>query len=131
MEIFVKATAGILISAVLCLSLAKQGKDIALLLSVAVCCMVIGAAITYFSPVIEFIERLQMIGNLNEGMLKILLKAVGIGLIAEMTTLICSDANNAALGKALQILATAAILWLSIPLLTQLMDLLEKILGAI
>ena len=120
-----------MIAAVLCLSLSKQGKDISLLLSLAVCTMVITAGITYFQPVVEFIEHLQVVGNLNSAILKILLKAVGIGLLAEVTSLVCSDANNAALGKALQIAATAAILWLSIPLLTELMDLLEKILGAI
>lgn len=131
MDAFVKAAAGILITAVLCLSLSKQGKDISLLLSLAVCCMVVAAATVYLQPIIDFFSRLQTLGQLDSGMLKILLKAVGIGLLAEMTGLICADANNAALGKALQFLATAAILWLAIPLLTELIDLLEKILGAI
>ena len=131
MEIFLKATAGILICAVFCLFLAKQGKDISLLLSILACAMAVIAAITFINPILSFISKLQVLAQWKNDMLKILLKAVGIGLISEVTALICNDAGNAALGKSLQILATCAILWLSLPLITELVELLEKILGAI
>ena len=131
MEIFLKATAGILICAVFCLFLAKQGKDISLLLSILACAMAVIAAITFINPILSFISKLQVLAQWKNDMLKILLKAVGIGLLSEVTALICNDAGNAALGKSLQILATCAILWLSLPLITELVELLEKILGAI
>lgn len=131
MEIYLKATAGILICAVFCLFLAKQGKDISLLLSILACTMAVIAAITFINPILSFISKLQVLAQWKNDMLKILLKAVGIGLISEVTALICNDAGNAALGKSLQILATCAILWLSLPLITELVELLEKILGAI
>jgi len=129
MNMFLKAIAGTLIALVLGLVLNKQGKDISLLLTLAVCAMVMLAVMRYLSPVIEFIQRLQTIGQLDSGILQILIKAVGIGLLAEITAQICSDAGNAALGKTLQMLSTAVILWISIPLLNQLIDLLVQILG--
>lgn len=131
MDILIKATAGVLIAVVLTLTLAKQGKDISLLLTIAVCCMVASAAITYLQPVVDFLKRLQSIGQLDSETLAILMKAVGIGLLAEITGLICADAGNASLGKVLQMLATAAILWMSIPLLNELIELIDNILGAI
>lgn len=131
MDIFIKAAAGILIAVVLILTLSKQGKDISLLLTIAVCSMVVSAAITYLQPVVDFLKRLQSIGQLDSETLTILMKAVGIGLLAEIIGLICTDAGNASLGKALQMLATAAILWMSIPLLNELIELIDKILGAI
>jgi len=131
MDIFIKAAAGVLVAVVLILTLSKQGKDISLLLTIAVCCMVMLAAVTYIKPVADFLERLQMIGNLDGDIFKILLKAVGIGLLAEFTGLICTDAGNASLGKATQLMATAAILWISIPLLERLLELIDNILGAI
>ena len=131
MDVFIKVAAGVLIAVVLGLTLAKQGKDISVLLTLAVCCMVVTAAVTYLTPVVDFFERLQSIGQLDSGMVTILLKAVGIGLLAEVTGLVCTDAGNAALGKALQIFAAAVILWMSIPLLTGLLDLVEEILGEI
>lgn len=120
-----------MISLVLGLVLIKNGKDMALLLTIAVCCMVMLAAVKYLEPVLAFFRKLESIGNLDSQMLKILLKAVGIGLLAELTSLICADSGNSALGKGLQFLASAAILWLSIPLLDELLTLLDTILGAI
>ena len=129
MDMFVKVAAAVLITIVLGLTLASRGKDISVLLTIAVCCMVTAAAVTYLSPVVDFFDRLQSIGQLDPEMLAILLKAVGIGLLSEITCLVCADAGNAALGKTLQIFAAAVILWISIPLLTGLIDLVEEILG--
>ena len=131
MDIFLKSVAGVLIAVVLCLVLAKQGKDMSLLLTIAVCCMVVSAAVSYLQPVVDFLQRLETLGQLNSQMLSILLKAVGIGLLAEITGLVCADAGNASLGKVLQLLASAAILWIAIPLLNELMELIETILGAV
>lgn len=131
MDVFIKAAAGIFIAVILGLTLAKQGKDISLLLTVVVCCMVVTAAVTYLEPVIDFLERLQSIGQLNTEMFAILMKAAGIGLLTELMSLICTDAGNASLGKTLQILASAVILWMSIPMLNALVDLIDNILGAI
>lgn len=128
MDLILKCAAGVLIAAVLCLFLVKQGKDISLILTIAVSGMVICVAITYIEPIINFIGRLETIGNLDNGIIRILMKAVGLCLIGEVCCMICDDANNTALSKSLSLLITAAVLWLSIPLFTQLIELLEKIL---
>ena len=131
MNVFLKVIAGVLIALILGIVLEKPGKDLALLLVLVACTMVLIAAINYLQPVMEFIQRLQSIGKLDPKILEILTKVVGIGLIAEITALICTDAGNGALGKTLQILAAAVILWLSIPILNQLLSLIETILGEI
>ena len=45
--------------------------------------------------------------------------------------LVCTDAGNGSLGKSLQFLASAVIIYLSIPVLNGLMDLLQQILGEV
>lgn len=131
MDVFLKASAGVLVAVVLILSLSKQGKDISLLLTIAVCCMVAVGAMKYLQPVMQFLQRLQNIGDLDSEIFSILLKSVGIGLLAEFTGLVCADAGNSSLGKATQLMATAAIIWISIPLLDKLIELIDNILGAI
>ncbi len=131
METFLKASAAALIAAILALSLWKQGKDVSVLLSIAACAMILIAAASYFEPVFDFLEQLQQLGQLDGGAMRILLKAVGIGLLAQIVGMICADAGNSALGKTLQILAGAAVLWLAMPLLQGLMDLVQKILGEV
>ena len=131
MDIFLKATAGVLIALVMYLILAKQNKDFSLVLTVAVCCLVTGCVVSYMQPIIDFFSRLRGLAKLNTDMLKIILKSVGIALIGEMVNLICADAGNNALGKTLQILASVVILWMSVPLFSSLVDLAVEILGAI
>ena len=131
MELFIKAVAVVLVTVVLALALHKQGKDFSLLLTIIVCCMVTTAALTYLDPVVSFFKQLQTQAQLDSEMLKILMKAVGIGLLAEIASLICSDAGNAALGKTIQVPASAVVLWVSLPLLNGLMELVGQILGEV
>ena len=131
MDAFLKSVVATLISLIMYLILAKHGKDMSVIISVAVCCMLATALMQYIEPVIVLINRMQRISNLDSQMLQTILRAVGIGLLAEITSLICADAGNAALGKSLQLLSCGVVLWLSIPLLTELMDLIEEILMVI
>lgn len=131
MDIFLKSAACVLVTLVLYLVLSKQSKDFSLLLTVAVCVLLAVAAISYLEPVIDFFKKLLLMGQLNTDFFSILLKAVGIGLLAEVSGLICADAGNSALGKTLGIMAAAVILWMSVPLFTSLLDLVEEVLVAV
>ena len=128
MSIFIKTAAVVLLALVLHIILLKQGKDFSLLLTVTVCCFVAALAIQHLEPVFRFFDNIRVAGNIDSDMLSIILKAVGLGLLSEIVTLICSDAGNAAMGKTLQILASAIILWISLPLLESLITLVEEIL---
>lgn len=126
-----KGAAGAILAVVLGLAVGKKDKDITVLLSVAVCCMLALMAMRYLEPVLDFFETLQQTANLDPQMLEILLKTVGIGMISQIACLVCDDAGNSALGKALQILSAAVILWMSIPLLESLLNLVQEILGGL
>lgn len=129
MDIFFKATAGVLLAIIISMVLSKQGKDFSLLLVLCVCCMVAAVALSYFQEIFGFIKSLEDLGNLNHNFISILFKSVGIGILTEITMLICSDSGNNALGKVIQILSTAIILWICIPLFSELMDLVKTILS--
>ena len=119
--------AAVLLAVVLGLSLGKQ-KDIGVLLTMAVCCMVAMIAISYLEPVLDFLRELETLGDLQGDMLGILLKAVGIGLVSEIAGLVCADAGNGSLGKTLQMLGSAVILYLSLPIFTAMLELIREIL---
>lgn len=131
MEQFFRAVALVLLAVVFVLILKNSSKGIGELLSLLVCCMVVMAAVSYLEPVIAFVETVQDLSGLDGDMLKILLKVVGISVTAEIAGLLCDDAGNSAMGKTLQILATAVILCLSLPMLTSLLRLIEGILKRI
>lgn len=129
MDTFWKAAAAVLLAVVLVPAVAKTEKDISMLLTMAVCCLVAAAALSYLEPVLDLLWELKALGDLSGEMLGILMKAVGIGLVAEIAGMICADAGNGSLGKTLQILASAAILYLSIPLFQTFLTLVQEILG--
>lgn len=128
MDTFWKAAAAVLLAVVLVPAVAKTEKDISVLLTMAVCCLVAAAAFSYLEPVLDLLWQLKAIGDLSGEMLGVLMKAVGIGLVAEIAGMICADAGNGSLGKTLQILASAAILYLSIPLFQAFLTLVQEIL---
>ena len=129
MDLFLKAVAAALITSVVGLVLEKQGKDMFLLLTLAACAIIGAVAFAYLYPVISFIRKLANMTTLNLELLAVILKTVGIGMVGELAGLVCTDAGNAALAKTIQILTTAMILWLSIPLFESLLDLVQTILG--
>lgn len=131
MDIFIKASALALIVSVLYQMVSGRCKEIGIMLVVLGCTIVLIMAVSYMEPVFTFVKKLQSLGNLNEEMMGILLKSVGIGLLAEISILVCNDMGNASMGKALQILATAVILWISLPMLSSLLDLIGRILGEV
>ena len=131
MDLFIRAASAVLLTVILSLALGKPGKETAGLLAMIVCCMVIGIAIRYLEPVWDFLKRLETMGNLNGDLVATLFKVVGIGMLAEIAAMVCADAGSSSLGKALQLLSSAVILWLCIPIFTALIDLIQEILGGI
>ena len=131
MDVFLKVSAGVLLSVILWVVLSRQGKDYGLLLSLLVCSMVMLAAVTYLRELIAFMERLAGIAKLQQGVLKILLKVVGIGLVTQVVDMVCQDAGNQSLGKTLRFLSTSVILWIALPLLQEMLTMIETLLGGI
>lgn len=128
---FWKTVSLVLLTVILGLAVGKGERDIAVVLSTVACCIAAGLAVTYLEPVLDLLWELQELSHLPEGMLPVLLKAVGIALVAELSATVCSDAGNAALGKMLQILGSAAVLSLSIPMFRTLMTLIKELMGGV
>lgn len=131
METFLQAIGLVLVGVVLTQVLGKSSREMGLLLSLAVCTGVCIAAVGYLNALTGFLGEIRVLGNLDREFLGILLKCAGIGFLSEITTLICGDAGQSAMGKALQILANAAVIFLSLPLLRRMMELLEEVLGRV
>ena len=131
MAIFWKAAAAVLITVILCLALGKQEKDISAILSMTVCSMVMVSVLIYLEPVLDFLRELEAVGDLKGDFLGILLKALGIGLVAEIASCVCADAGNTSLGKSIHTLGSAVILYLSLPVFRSLMEMLSRILERI
>ena len=114
---------------VLVLAVGKQEKDVALLLTMAVTIMASLAAFTYLEPVLDFLYRLEQLGDLQSGVLGLLLKITGVSIVTELTTMLCRDSGNGALAQGMQLLGGAVILSLSLPILETMLDLIQMMMG--
>lgn len=131
MALFWKTTAGVLVAVVLVLAVGKQERDLALLLTMAACILAVTAGFSILEPVLDFLYRLEKLGDLQSGVLGILLKITGIGLVGEITEMICRDSGNASLARGMQLLVTAVILSQSLPILETVLELIQTILGGL
>jgi stage III sporulation protein AD len=126
---FLQISGAVLLAVILVLALKSYCKEIGTILAITVCCLTGLTALRYLQPVLEFLKKLEDLGGLDEVMIEILLKATGIGILSEIANLVCKDAGNESMGKSMQLLGTAVILYLSLPLFQTLIELLQKILG--
>lgn len=131
MDNIIKSICIALLAVVICLFLTKQNKDIAIIISLMACCGIMLYAMGYLEAILIFMDDLKALGNLDAGFFGILLKAVGIGLISEIASMLCMDAGYSALGKTVQIMSACCILWISLPLFSSLLELLNNILGEV
>lgn len=131
MDKFYAATALVLLTVVLVLAIRKQNGEIALLLGLCGCCAALAVAVGFLNPILNFLRRLQQVASLDGDMVQILLKVTGVAFTAEIASTVCSDAGNAALGKSLQMLSSVVILYLSLPMMEALLELVERILVAL
>ena len=128
---YIKIVSGVLLAVMLAICLGKQGKDWSMLITVAVCCMVMAAVASFLEPVLSFLRKLQASTNLDPQVLEILFKAVGMGLVGEFAGRICQDSGYASMGKGIQLVTTGAVLWLALPLLESLLELVGSVLEGV
>ena len=128
---YLRFAAAALIGLILVLVVGRQSRDLGMLLSLAVCVLLALGAMEFLEPVMELLDELKRLGELDGGAVGILLRCAGIGMVSELAGLLCADAGEGAMGRALQICANAAILWLSLPLLRQVLTMIGEVLAKV
>ena len=126
---YLRFTAVTLIGLILALVLGKQSKELGLVLTMGVCALVSIGALAFLEPVTELLRELRDLGDLDGQALTILIKCAGIAVLSDLASILCTDAGEGAMGKALGLLSSGAMLWLSLPLLRQLLELIGEVLA--
>ena len=131
MGLFLRGVGLVLVGVILTMVVRHQRPDFAVLLSLGICCTVCLAGANYLSALTDLLGKIRSLGSLDRTAISAILKCAGIGFLGELAGLVCMDAGHSAMAKALQILASGAVIYLSIPLFEQLLDLMEEVLGRI
>lgn len=131
MDIYFRVLCGCLLAAFLILCLGSRAKEFGSLLVIAVCTMAFGVGVYFLQPIIAFFQQAQSMSALPSEYLRLLLKILGIGLTTEMACNLCNQSGSASLAKTLEFVGAALIVNVTIPIYTQLLDLIGKLVAGL
>lgn len=127
----ITAIAGIgILSAALCVIVRQYKPEMALGISAACGVLILIAVITILSPSVEAIVQLTEAAGLDNGYAAILLKALAVCYITQLSADCCRDAGEAAIATRIELAGKAAIVVISLPVFSSLAELVTKLIKA-
>ena len=128
MQTLFQVVAAAIISAIACCTVGRQAGAVTTVLSIAACVFILLVSLQFIRPVLEVLERLQSMTGLSGTIIAPVLKVAGVGVLVQIAGTVCQDAGEQALQKSVEIAGTIISLYVSLPLVTSVLDLLEEIL---
>lgn len=129
MHIFFQCAALAVVTALLCSVIKPHTAVLSVALAIGCAGILFLSALRFLEPVTDFIRTLQHTSGFPAIHGDIMLRAVGIGMLTEFSTAVCEDAGENALGRIVRFCGNAGVLCLSVPLLTDVITLLEDLMN--
>lgn len=115
-------------AAMLCAALKTQKPEFALALSLAAGLAAMLMALEPMQQMVSVLRSLFQSANLDAESASIVLKAAGIAILSELGVQICSDAGESALAGRIRLVTRIAMLGMAAPLMSEIMDGLNRVL---
>ena len=128
MEIVIRIAAAALFATAVALLLRRSNPELAVPLAAAVCVFALAAMNGVLRPVRELLDEAEQISGLSAAYFQPVLKCAGIGIAAKAASDLCRDGGQSAMAGAVELGATAAALFVSLPLIRSFLSLLQKLL---
>ena len=110
-------------------ALKKRAGEFSLLVT-AVCIGALGIfAVTRMEPVLELLRRLEKLTGINRAILSPAIKAALVGILTNVASGVCSDCGEGGVARMVELCGTVMALYLSAPLVTAVLELLDGLLG--
>ncbi len=123
-----KAAAVCLLGTLLATLVKKTSPDMALLLALAVCAVVLTALVRGLEEITAFLQELLERGGLSAELFTPLLKTVGIALVTRTGGALCRDAGEGAMAAVVEMSGAFAVVLVSLPLFRAAWQMLEGLL---
>lgn len=125
MEIFLKILALVMTGCAAALLL-REGS---FRLLAALCCLALCGvfAVQLIEPILNMVSKLSGLAGVSSAVFGPVLRGVAIGILAETAASYCKDAGEQALAGMVELGGVLAILYVSLPLFSAAMDMLEQL----
>ena len=100
--------------------------EMAVSVSLCVSVLLVGLSLAVCDPILDFLNNLVKPSSQNY--ISLLLKAVGVSLVASTASDVCRDCGETAIASKVELLGKCEILLLSLPLLEEITELITHIL---
>ena len=127
MEIFRIAAVGI-ITALCVLILRDSRSDIALLIGITGGIIILLSLIDYFTEIFAFFNELINNAGIDGSVIKVLIKVVGIGYVADFSAGLAEESGSKALGEKIILGGKVIIFIVSIPIIRLLFEIISSML---
>ena len=129
MELFLQAAAIAVITVVLTSLLKKTNRELALLLTLAACILIGLFFMRLAEPIVDFLSKLRNLAGLDKTLMTPMLKTIGIGFLTQISATVCADAGENAIAKLVEICGGVLGLYVGLPLLEAVLDMVEQMSG--
>lgn len=129
MDEFLKIAGLAIIAGLLCMVVRPYTPILSGLLSLGACTLILLLAVSFMTPVLELLQLLREMTGMTRAVTAPLYKSVGIGILTQISGAICEDAGEKTLSKAVEIGGTILSIYVTLPLLSALLSILQEALG--
>lgn len=128
MEMIKLALVGIM-GILLAVPLKSYKAEYGVYIGIAVCLVILGYGMQYFTGILSSVEQLRMYLKDNYGYVSVLLKAVGATYACEFCAGICKDAGYGGIAGQVEMIGKLYILLMGMPILMALLESIQSITG--
>lgn len=129
MQTFLQVLAAAVITVTAILVLKKYNGEFGLLLALVCICSLCVFALTLIRPVMDMMHRLEDLSGVNTAIMAPVFKTALIGVLTNVGASICADSGENSIAKVVELCGTIMALYLSTPLISAVLDLLDSLLG--
>lgn len=115
------------VGAVCYVTLRRQSGEIAVLLGIAVCVVLVLGIGRGAEALLLLLQRLAQLAQLENALLEPLLKTVGIALVTGISAQVCRDAGAGSIGMVTELCGGFCALYAALPLVEVVVELIQEI----
>ena len=127
MELITRAVIIGIAGSVMTLLIKKTNPEISIVLTMALCSLVLGLALGIYSAILEVLQLIEIGTGFSSAYTTPILKCVGIGITAKLGADLCRDSGQTALASSLEICGVVCALYVSLPLIRTLLRMIGEL----
>lgn len=128
MDVLIKIAAVAIAGSVLGLVIKKSSPEMAILLTIALSVFSLVIAYSVIRDVLDFIKAVSESAEIAPSILSVVLKTVGISVIAKIASDVCKDAGQSSVASGVELAGAIAAIYIALPLFETVLKMINSLL---